>query len=153
MKKLLFILVCLTSMSFIEWQTDFENAKKIAKEKHRLILLNFSGSDWCGPCIRMRKEILGNENFSKMADSSLVLVNADFPRNKKNQPDKIIRKQNETGPVYGFESVGSIIGGLLSGLLFIFVFSSIESLLVLMILNGLILLLVSRRNLMKKFHE
>lgn len=83
-------------MSFIEWQTDFENAKKIAKEKHRLILLNFSGSDWCGPCIRMRKEILGNENFSKMADSSLVLVNADFPRNKKNQPDKIIRKQNET---------------------------------------------------------
>jgi len=82
-------------MSFIEWQPDFENAKKIAKEKHRLILLNFSGSDWCSPCIRMRKEILDNEVFSKMADSSLVLVNADFPRNKKNQPDKIIRKQNE----------------------------------------------------------
>lgn len=83
-------------MSFIEWQPDFENAKKIAKEKHRIILLNFSGSDWCGPCIRMRKEILENEAFSKMADSSLVLVNADFPRNKKNQPDKIIKKQNES---------------------------------------------------------
>jgi spermidine synthase len=57
-----------------------------------------------------------------------------------------VRQQNETGSVYGFESVGSIIGGLLSGLLFIFVFSSIESLLVLAIVNGLILFLISLKN-------
>lgn len=61
-----------------------------------------------------------------------------------------IGKQNETGPVYGFESVGSIIGGLLSGVLFIFVFSSIESLLVLAILNGLILSLINRSNRVRK---
>lgn len=54
-----------------------------------------------------------------------------------------IRRQNETGSVYGFESVGSTIGGLLSGLLFIFVFSSIESLLVLAIVNGLVLFLIN----------
>jgi thioredoxin-related protein len=82
-------------MSFTTWQSDFETAKQIAKEKHQLILLNFSGSDWCGPCIRMRKEIFGSEVFSKMADASLVLFNADFPRNKKNQLDKQIKKQNE----------------------------------------------------------
>jgi len=82
-------------MSFTIWQSDFETAKQKAKEKHELILLNFSGSDWCGPCMRMRKEIFENEQFYKMADTTLILVNADFPRNKKNQLDKINKKQNE----------------------------------------------------------
>lgn len=95
MKNLLFITLCFTRMSFTIWQPNFETAKQIAKEKHQLILLNFSGSDWCGPCMRMRKEILENDVFSKMADTTLVLVNADFPRNKKNQLDKGIQKQNE----------------------------------------------------------
>ncbi len=95
MKKLLFASLCLTAMSFTIWQPDFEKAKQIAAVKHQLILLNFSGSDWCGPCMRMRKEIFENETFSKMADTSLVLVNADFPRKKKNQLDKLIKKQNE----------------------------------------------------------
>ncbi|MBS1733393.1 MAG: thioredoxin family protein, partial [Bacteroidetes bacterium] len=72
-------------MSFTIWQPDFETAKKLAKEKHQLILLNFSGSDWCGPCIRMHREIFGNDEFIKMADSSLIMVNADFPRMKKNK--------------------------------------------------------------------
>jgi len=52
-----------------------------------------------------------------------------------------IKENNETGTIYGFESVGSIVGGLVSGLLFIFVFSSIESLLILAIINGLVLFL------------
>jgi len=95
MRKLLFIAVCLAAMSFTTWQSGFQSAKETAKEKHRLILLNFSGSDWCGPCIRMRKEIFESEVFSKMADTTLVLVNADFPRNKKNQPDKQLKKDNE----------------------------------------------------------
>ena len=95
MKKLIIILLCFASMSFTIWQPDFETAKQKAKEKHELILLNFSGSDWCGPCMRMRKEIFENEQFYKMADTTLILVNADFPRNKKNQLDKITKKQNE----------------------------------------------------------
>lgn len=95
MKKLLIIVLCFTAMSFTVWQPNVETAKQIAKEKHELILLNFSGSDWCGPCMRLRKEIFENELFSKMADTTLVLVNADFPRNKKNQLDNLIKKQNE----------------------------------------------------------
>ncbi|MGH2664706.1 thioredoxin family protein [Flavobacterium sp.] len=79
----------------IQWETDFETAKKTAKEKHELILLNFSGSDWCGPCIMLRKEYLESETFSNMANDNLVLVNADFPRKKKNlgTPEQI--KRNE----------------------------------------------------------
>jgi len=94
MDKIL-LLICITAMSFIQWQPNFEMAKKIAKEKHAFILLNFSGSDWCGPCMRLKKEIFESEAFSKVADSSLIMVNADFPRNKKNQLDAQTRKQND----------------------------------------------------------
>jgi len=58
-------------------------------------LVNFSGSDWCGPCIRERKEILETSAFEDFASSHLVLVRADFPRQKKNQPAKEQVKLNE----------------------------------------------------------
>lgn len=79
----------------IQWEPSFENAKKIAKEKHELILLNFSGSDWCGPCILLRRDYLENEAFTQMADDHLILVNADFPRKKKNLGNTEIIKRNE----------------------------------------------------------
>ena len=93
MKSLLIALPVLFAMAI--WQPDFETAQKNAVEKHQLILLNFSGSDWCGPCIRMHKEIFNSPAFSAYADACLELVNADFPRNKKNQLSKAIQKQNE----------------------------------------------------------
>jgi thioredoxin-related protein len=95
MKRITLICLSILAMSFTVWQTNFEAAKQTAKDKHQLILLNFSGSDWCGPCIRMRREIFENRSFISMADTSLVLVNADFPRSKKNQPDKKLVVQNE----------------------------------------------------------
>jgi len=78
-----------------QWEPDFENAKKIAKEKHELVLLNFSGSDWCGPCIVLHKDYIGSETFQDMAKTNLVLVNADFPRKKKNQLSDEQVKRNE----------------------------------------------------------
>jgi len=85
----------LLSSVFTEWQPDFETAKKLAKTEHKLILLNFSGSDWCGPCIKMKTEIFDNVDFKALADTALVLVNADFPRNKRNQPPKEQQQHNE----------------------------------------------------------
>lgn len=95
MKSIILLALCWQSFTSTAWEPDFEKAKKTAAEKHQMILLNFSGSDWCGPCIRMRKEIFDAPAFLLMADTSLVMVNADFPRNKKNQPDKKIKEQNE----------------------------------------------------------
>ena len=98
MKKILIIFLCISgfaSLSFSIWETDFIKAKQIAKDKKQLILLNFSGSDWCGPCMRMKKEIFEDKVFVSMADSNLVLINADFPRNKRNKLDKASIKQNE----------------------------------------------------------
>lgn len=77
------------------WETDFEKARQVAKQEHKYILLNFSGSDWCGPCIRLHHDIFEADAFRKMAESNLVLVNADFPRLKKNQLPKDLQKQNE----------------------------------------------------------
>ena len=77
------------------WQNNFELAKQSAAAEHKYILLNFSGSDWCGPCIKMHKEIFDNEVFSKFADENLLLVNADFPRLKKNQLTAAQQKQND----------------------------------------------------------
>lgn len=93
--KAFFLASIITLLSLSSWETDFNRAKETAKSKHQLILLNFSGSDWCGPCIRMHKEIFADENFGKMAADRLVMVNADFPRSKKNQLSATLKKQNE----------------------------------------------------------
>jgi thioredoxin-related protein len=94
MKKLLYLIPCLVLISFIKWEPNFNRAKQIAAEKHELILLNFSGSDWSHPCKRLKKEIFGSNSFSRFADTGLVLVNADFPKDKKNQLDEQTVKQN-----------------------------------------------------------
>ena len=76
------------------WHYNFDEARQLARDQHKHILLNFSGSDWCGPCILLRKQILDNPGFLQMADTSLVLVNADFPRSRKNQPGAGQQAQN-----------------------------------------------------------
>ena len=78
------------------WMGNFSEAQKQAKVTHKQILINFSGSDWCGPCIRLRKEILESESFEQYAAANLLLVRADFPRQKKNQLSKEQIKLNES---------------------------------------------------------
>lgn len=94
--KLLFVLLFATiGLPPAQWQTDFETAKRTAREQGKYILLNFSGSDWCGPCIRLKKDVFESEQFGQFADSSLVLFNADFPRTKKKQNSKDVQRQND----------------------------------------------------------
>lgn len=77
------------------WETDFDKAQQRAREEHKMILLNFSGSDWCIPCIRLHKELLETAAFQQYADSSLILLEVDFPRLKKNQLSKEQQKKND----------------------------------------------------------
>jgi thioredoxin-related protein len=78
-----------------QWLTSFDAAKKEATEKHELILLNFSGSDWCSPCIQLRKNIFESTEFKTYSEKCLVLLNADFPRLKKNKLSKEQTAENE----------------------------------------------------------
>lgn len=92
-----FISIIITAMLFIStvWLTDFDQAKQQAKEKNRMILLSFSGSDWCAPCIQMKKEVFDSTPFQNFASENLVLVKADFPRHKKNHLDEKQKAHNE----------------------------------------------------------
>ena len=93
--KTLLIIFALIATGPVEWLNDFEAAKTIAGQNHKYILLNFSGSDWCAPCIKMKQEVFENDAFLRVAEKQLVLIRADFPRAKKNQLSKEQQRHNE----------------------------------------------------------
>lgn len=76
-----------------EWLTDFGKAKEIAKELNRPILVNFTGSDWCGWCIKLSNEVFTKEAFQQYANDSLVLLKLDFPRKIPQTPE--VKAANE----------------------------------------------------------
>jgi thioredoxin-related protein len=59
---------------------NLDEAKQVAAKEHKYILLNFSGSDWCGPCIRMHKEMFDDSMFQQFASETWVMVNLIFPQ-------------------------------------------------------------------------
>ena len=79
----------------LPWLEDFSEAKKEAKESGKMILLNFCGTDWCAPCIQLRKKVFASEPFQEFAKDKLVLLRADFPRLKKNQLPEDQKLKNE----------------------------------------------------------
>ena len=91
-----------------DWMTDFEKAKAKAAERNVPILADFSGSDWCGWCIKLDKEVFSKEAFTAYAKDSLVLFLADFPM-KKELPDAV-KQQNETlSKRYGIEGYPTVL--------------------------------------------
>lgn len=67
------------------WVSNITTAKAAAIEKHLPIILVFSGSDWCKPCIKLKSQILLTDTFSAYAKDHFVLLNLDFPRKSKNK--------------------------------------------------------------------
>jgi thioredoxin-related protein len=93
--KLVFISALLVLFTSGDWLDNFDVAKETAVKENKMILLNFSGSDWCAPCIKMKRDVFSADVFKEYADKSLVLVRADFPRMKKNQLAKEQIQRNE----------------------------------------------------------
>lgn len=97
MKKLLLLTATLLAAHITmagEWLTDLPKAQEQAKTENKLVLIDFTGSDWCGWCIRFKKEVLDTEDFKQYADKNLVLVEIDFP-NKKKQSDELKKANRE----------------------------------------------------------
>ena len=65
-----------------DWQTDLTQALAQAQKEKKAVLLDFSGSDWCSTCIKLREKILDAPDFAAYADRNLVLVQVDFPLHK-----------------------------------------------------------------------
>lgn len=83
----------LSTLAASGWQTDFAAAQASAKKDSKAILLDFTGSDWCGWCIKMKKDSLDQKAFQEFADKKLVLVEVDFPNAKKQT--EAVKKQND----------------------------------------------------------
>ena len=77
------------------WHTRYDEALALAKKDSLPLVLVFSGSDWCKPCIRLHEQVLVTDTFSDWAKSRVVLVSVDFPKQKKNALPKELVTQNE----------------------------------------------------------
>jgi protein disulfide-isomerase len=84
----------LTAYAEATWTTDFAAAQSQAKKDKKLVLMDFTGSDWCGWCIKLKKEVFDQKEFAEYAKDNLVLVEVDFP-SRKPQSDAL-KKANES---------------------------------------------------------
>ena len=100
-KLLLFLAAAWLSSTFspalhageAKWLTDYNAALAQAKAENKKVFIDFTGSDWCGWCIKLEKEILSTPEFAEYAAKNLVLVQADFPRSKPQSPE--LKAQNQ----------------------------------------------------------
>ena len=75
------------------WMTDYEAALAKAKKEKKFVLADFTGSDWCGWCIKLKEEVFSKPEFAEWAKENVVLLEVDFPRTKKQSDD--LKKQNQ----------------------------------------------------------
>ena len=64
----------------LNWISNFDEAKKLAEQENKPILIFFTGSDWCGICKMLKKDFLLTKKFKEIATENLILYKADFPR-------------------------------------------------------------------------
>ncbi len=76
------------------WETNFDKAKERASTEGKNIVLVFSGSDWCIPCMKLEKEIWNSDEFIKDSNEHFVLFRADFPKRKANKLSEEQQEQN-----------------------------------------------------------
>jgi thioredoxin-related protein len=88
-----------------DWQTDYAKALAMAKSQNKRVLLDFTGSDWCGPCIELRKRVFSRPDFSAYAGKNLVLVQIDYPQRKK-QSDELKTQNEKLSKQYGIDEKG-----------------------------------------------
>jgi len=104
-----------------EWKHSLEEAKKEAAEQNKEILLVFSGSDWCGPCIKLDKNVWQSDAFKAESQKKWVLIKADFPKKKADllspeltaNNEKLAEKYNNEGNfplVVLLDKTGKVIG-------------------------------------------
>ncbi len=97
MKKIFITLLLVTGSMAVQaqeltWETNLEKASQVSMKTNKPLLLFFTGSDWCGWCIRLQNEVLKTADFAAWAKENVVLVELDFPRRSPQLPD--IQKQN-----------------------------------------------------------
>jgi protein disulfide-isomerase len=90
------------------WMTDYEEGLKLAAEQQKPVLLNFTGSDWCPPCIQLKKDVFEKADFKEYAHEKLVLIELDFPSRKKLDP-ALSRQNQELQREYKIEGYPTLV--------------------------------------------
>jgi protein disulfide-isomerase len=90
------------------WTEDFSIAIQRASDTQRAILINFTGSDWCGWCVRLDDEVFTKDSFIEFAYENLVLFKADFPRNIT-QTDELKAQNTRLAEKYGVRGFPTIL--------------------------------------------
>ena len=90
------------------WGADLPKALDQAKTEKKMVLMDFTGSDWCPPCKSLHKNVLTSEEFSKFAKDNLVLVELDFPKSKP-QSDELKAANKELSKKYAVRGYPTII--------------------------------------------
>jgi protein disulfide-isomerase len=90
------------------WLTNYDQAQKEAQSKRKLLLMDFTGSDWCGWCIMLDNEVFSKPEFQEYATKNLVLLELDFPQRKKMPPETAA--QNERLALkYGIQGFPTVV--------------------------------------------
>lgn len=84
-----------------QWTMDYDAALKLAKSSKQPMVLNFTGSDWCGWCKIMDKNVFAKDEWKKYAAKNAVLVTLDFPRDKSIVPAAFVSRNNELKKKFG----------------------------------------------------
>jgi thiol-disulfide isomerase/thioredoxin len=113
MKKLLSLALCIISTLQLfaggdGWETNFETAKEKAQKENKALLVDFTGSDWCGWCIRLKEEVFDHKEFSDYANKHFVLVELDYPQ-KKIQSDEIKAQNAKLKNTYQIQGYPTIL--------------------------------------------
>nr|WP_315189311.1 thioredoxin family protein [uncultured Flavobacterium sp.] len=112
MKKI-FITIFFFAISFaveaqeLVWETNVNKALEVSNKTKKPLLLFFTGSDWCGWCIRLQKEVLKTPEFAKWAKENVVLVELDYPR-RTPQSAEIKKQNNELQQAFGIQGFPTI---------------------------------------------
>jgi protein disulfide-isomerase len=88
-----FVLLSLLKTAAAEWPTDYAKALQTAKAQNKRVLLDFTGSDWCGPCIQLNKTVFSTKEFRDYAAKNLVFVEVDYPKGKKQSAELTAQNQ------------------------------------------------------------
>ena len=92
----------------LNWTTDVPKAVEKAKAEKKLVMLDFTGSDWCGWCIKLNKEIFSQPEFVEYAQKNIVAVELDFPRSKQ-QSDELKKANKELQKKYSIRGYPTIV--------------------------------------------
>jgi thioredoxin-related protein len=92
----------------LQWMTDLPKAQEKAKTEKKLVMLDFTGSDWCGWCIRLNREVFSKPEFAEYAKKNLVLVEVDFPV-KKQLPEQLKKDNAKLSKKYDIKGYPTII--------------------------------------------